>query len=243
MTLPLQSTPMESILSVTYSRDPQKKQLARLDHLDRMLGLRELTIRGRANQKILHQIGIIRAARAEIYNNQSQIVRTGVHHIQITENIDEARRASSEVLAMFPALNGARGMSHMISDLGVTVNALPGAYDPTTDGPGWTCMMRSSRAARLFPLWGNWKGSENSLFVLPSLWNRELVSFDLFDSNTAPNVIMSGVSGAGKSYLLNFFIITMMRGHFSQLPDGSKVPKAPITFVFDKRYAQSTLWF
>ena len=91
--------------------------------------------------------------------------------MQITQTVDEARRAASEVLAMFPALNGARGMSHMISDMGVLMNSLPGSYDPSTDGPGWTCMMRSSRAVRMFPLWGNWKGSENYLFVLPSLWN------------------------------------------------------------------------
>lgn len=148
--------------------------------------------------------------------------------------MDEARRASSEVLAMFPALNGARAMSHSISDMGVMLNAIPGAYDPTTDGPGWTSMLMSSRAVRLFPIWGNWSGSENALFVLPSLWNRELVNFDLFDSNVAPNVIISGVSGAGKSYLLCFLLITLNRGHYAEMPDGTKVPRPPITFVFDK---------
>lgn len=234
MTIPLQSIPVESILSVTYSRDPQEKQLKRLDQLDATLGMRERTALGRANQKVLHQIATIRQAREELYSNKSQIVRVGVHHVQITQNIDEARRAASEVLAMFPALNGARAMSHMISDLGVLIHALPGAYDPSTDGPGWTTMMRSSRAARLFPLWGNWGGSKNALFVLPSLWNRELVHFDLFDSNTAPNVIISGVSGAGKSYLLCFLLICLNRGHYSERPDGSRVEKPPITFVFDK---------
>ena len=234
MTVPMQSMPMESIMTVTYSKDPSEDQLKRLDRLDRSLGLREYGPLGRANQKTLHQITTIRNAREELYSNSSQIVRVGVHHIQITQTMDEARRASSEVLAMFPALNGARAMSHMISDLGVLVNALPGAYDPSTDGPGWTSMMRSSRAVRLFPVWGNWSGSENNLFVLPSLWNRELVSFDLFDSNVAPNVIMSGVSGAGKSYLLCFFLITLNRGHFSERQDGSKEEKPAITFVFDK---------
>jgi hypothetical protein len=234
MTIPLQSMPVESILSVTYSRDPREKQLKRLDRLDQTLGLRERSPLGRSNQKVAHQIATIRQARDELYSNRSQIVRVGVHHVQITQNLDEARRASSEVLAMLPALNGARGMSHMISDMGVLVNALPGAYDPSTDGPGWTCMMRSSRAARLFPLWGNWRGSKNYLFVLPSLWNRELVNFDLFDSNIAPNVIVSGVSGAGKSYLLCFLLITLNRGHYAQLADGSKVERPPITFIFDK---------
>jgi len=234
MTIPLQSSPVESILSVTYSKDPVEKQMKRLNSLDRSLGLRERAPGGRSNQQVVHQISTVRQARDELYSNRSQVVRAGLHHVQITQNMDEARRAASEVLAQFPSLNGARGMSHMISDLGVLLNALPGGYDPNTDGPGWTAMMRSSRASRLFPLWGNWKGSKNNLFVLPSLWNRELVSFDLYDSNTAPNVIISGVSGAGKSYLLNFIIITLMRGHYSLMPDGSKVSKPPITFIFDK---------
>lgn len=234
MTVPMQSMHMESILNVTFSKDTQQEQLARLDKLDRTLGLREVGALGRANQKILHQIQTIRQAREELYSNRSQVVRVGMHHVQISQNLDEARRSASEVLAMFPALNGARGMSHMISDLGVFLNSLPGGYDPSTDGPGWTTMMRSSRAVRLFPIWGNWKGSENSLFVLPSLWNRELVSFDLYDSNIAPNVIVSGVSGAGKSYLLCYLIITLNRGHYAENPDGSRVARPPITFIFDK---------
>ncbi len=234
MTIALQSVPVESILSVTFSRDPIEQQLKRLNQLDSTLGMRERSPLGRTNQKVLHQIATVRQAREELYSNRSQIVRVGVHHVQITQTLDEARRAASEVLALFPSLNGARGMSHMISDLGVILHALPASYDPSTDGPGWTAMMRSSRAARLFPLWGNWSGSKNHLFVLPSLWNRELVHFDLYDSNVAPNVIISGVSGAGKSYLLNFLIITMNRGHFSEKPDGTRIPKPAITFIFDK---------
>ncbi len=230
----LQSIPVESILSVTFSRDAKEKQLGRLDRLDSTLGLRERGARGRGNQKVGHQIASIRQARDELYSNRSQIVRVGVHHVQVTQTLDEARRIASEVLSQFPALNGARAMSHMISDTGLLIHSLPGGYDPANDGAGWTCSMQSSRAVRLFPLWGNWQGSKNALFVLPSLWNRELVNFDLFDSNVAPNVIISGVSGAGKSYLLCFLLITLNRGHYSQRTDGSRVEKPPITFIFDK---------
>lgn len=233
-TLALQNSPTESIFTVTYSKDTQEKQMRRLDGLDQTLGFREFSATGRSNQKIQHQIAVIRAAREDLYANRCQLVRVGLHHVQITQTIDEARRIASEVAALFPALHGARGMSHAISDLGVLINALPGGYDASTDGPGWTCMLQSSRASRLFPLWGNWKGSRNPLIVLPHVWNRELVGFDLFDSNTAPNVIITGVSGAGKSYLLNFLIISLNRGHYSRMPDGSKIAKEPISFVFDK---------
>lgn len=237
MITPLQSAPYENIISVTYSKDPQEKQLSRLDALDGTLGMRELTGMGRANQKVQHQISAIRAARSELYSARCQLVRVGVHQTFICQTREEAMRASSEAVATFPQLNGARGMVHEVSDLGVIINSLPGCYDPMTDGAGWTSTMRSSRAARLFPLWGNWRGSRGSLFVLPSLWNRELVGFDLYDSDTAPNVLISGVSGAGKSYLLCFILITMNRGHYSTLSSGRLVERQPITFVFDKGMA------
>lgn len=234
MISPLQASPYENIISVTISKDEKSKQLKRLDNLDSTLGLREFTARGRSNQKIQHQIAAVRAARQELYNNATQLVRAGLHQVFICQTEDEAIRASAEALATFPQLNGARGMSHEISDIGIIVNSLPGAYDPTTDGPGWTNLMRSSRATRLLPLWGNWRGSSGAQFVLPSLWNRELVGFDLFDSNVAPNVLVSGVSGSGKSYLLNYLIINLCRGHFSTLADGRMAERPPITFVFDK---------
>ncbi|RMG44030.1 MAG: hypothetical protein D6719_02610 [Candidatus Dadabacteria bacterium] len=234
MISPLLSSPYENIVSVTFSKDPREAQLSRLDKLDKSLGFQEFGGRGRANQKVQHQIAAIRAARQELYSNTSQIVRVGVHQTFICQTEDEAMRASSEALATFPHMNGARGMIHEIADLGVMVSTLPGCYDPSTDGPGWTTMMRSSRAVRLFPLWGNWKGSKGPLFVLPSLWNRELVNFDFYDSNTAPNVLISGVSGAGKSYLLCYILITMYRGHYATLADGRIKEREPIVFVFDK---------
>ena len=234
MVAPLQGTPYENILTITYSKDDVQKQIARLDNLDATLGYRENTARGRSNQKVTNQIQQVRAARQELYNNQTQLVRVGLHQTFICQTEDEAIRATSEALATFPQLYGARGMVHEITDLACMINSLPGCYDPTTDGAGWTNLLRSSRASRLFPLWGNWRGSENPLFVLPSLWNRELVGFDFYDSNVAPNVLISGVSGAGKSYLLCYILITMNRGHFSPTTDGRYLEKPPITFVFDK---------
>jgi len=234
MISPLQSTPYENILSVTFSKDDKEAQMKRLNTLDSTLGFREFTYRGRSNQKVAHQISAIRAARQELYNSAAQLVRVGVHQTFICQTVDEAIRATAEAVATFPQLNGARGMVHEISDLGVLINSLPGCYDPSTDGAGWTNMMRSSRGVRMFPLWGNWQGSQGSLFVLPSLWNRELVGFDLYDSNIAPNVLISGVSGAGKSYLLCYLLIMMNRGHYATLADGRVVERAPITFVFDK---------
>lgn len=234
MITPLQSMPFENILTVTLSKDTYEKQLSKLDAIDTMMGLRLRNPLGRSNQKVEHQIRSVRSAREELYNGASQIVRTGVHQTFICQSEDEAHRAASEAIATMTQMQGARGMAHDISDLALMLHTLPGCYDPATDGPGWTQTLQSSRASRLFPIWGNWRGSQGSQFVLPSLWNRELVGFDLYDSNVAPNTLISGVSGAGKSYLLCYILITMNRGHFATLADGKKISRAPITFVFDK---------
>ena len=237
MIAPLQSMPYEHILTITFSKDEREKQLKRLDRLDSTLGFREFGATGRGNQKIQHQVASVRAARDELYSARAQIVRVGIHQTFICQNQDEAIRATSEAIATMPQLNGARGMVHEISDMAVLINSLPGCYDPSTDGPGWTNVMRSSRASRLFPLWGNWRGSQGALIVLPSLWNRELIGLDLYDSNIAPNVLISGVSGAGKSYLLCYLITTLNRGNFSTSLDGRIIEKKPITFIFDKGMA------
>lgn len=234
MITPILASPYENIVSVTFSKDTREAQMKRLDSLDSALGFRERSPLGRGNQKVQHQVAAIRAARAELYSASAQIVRVGVHQTFICQNEDEAIRAASEGVATFPHLHGARAMVHEISDLAVLINSLPGCYDPSTDGPGWTNIVKSSHAVRMFPLWGNWKGSKGSLFVLPSLWNRELVGFDFYDSNVAPNVLISGVSGAGKSYLLCYIIITMQRGHFATMVDGRTLERPPITFIFDK---------
>lgn len=234
MVAPLQSSPYENILSVTVSKDSHDQQLRRLDALDSSLGFRERSGMGRVNQKIVHQIAAIRTARQELYDHACQIVRVGMHQTFVCQTEDEVMRASAESMSAFTQLYGARAMVHEISDLGAFMTSLPGCYDPATDGPGWTNMIKSSQAARLLPLWGNWRGSEGTQILLPSLWNRELVGFDLFDSNIAPNVLISGVSGAGKSYLLCFLLITLNRGHYGTLPNGQMVEREPITFVFDK---------
>ncbi|MCB0340533.1 MAG: hypothetical protein KDD53_13055, partial [Bdellovibrionales bacterium] len=143
MITPLQSMPYENILSVTYSKDSPEYQIKRLDALDSTLGFRERTSMGRGNQKIQHQISSIRAARQAIYDNTAQVVRVGVHQTFICQTQDEAIRASSEALATFPQLHGARGMVHEIADMGVFLSSLPGCYDPSLDGPGWTVTMRS----------------------------------------------------------------------------------------------------
>ncbi len=234
MVAPLQSTPYENILTVTFSKDDEQKQIRNMEWLDKTLSFREFGPRGRGNQKVQTQVSSVKSALQDLYERRCQIVRVGVHQTFICQTEEEAMRAASEAVATFPQLSGARGMVHEVSDMGALINSLPGCYDPMTDGPGWTNYHRSSLGVNLFPLYGNWKGSEHKQFVLPSLWNRELVGFDLFDSNTAPNVLISGVSGAGKSYLLCYLLITLNRGHFSRTTLGAMEERIPITFVFDK---------
>ena len=66
-------------------------------------------------------------------------------------------------------------------------------------------------------------------------FGREGCKTPLFiTTSVSPNVLISGVSGAGKSYLLCFILITMNRGHYATRADGRLTERRPITFVFDK---------
>lgn len=230
--LPMMLLNYENILTVTISKEPYEKQVKSLEHLKLLLGLRVRSPFG-YNQKLGTQYQGIQEALQDLYEKKCQLVKIGVHQTVICKTKEEAEKAAETSLAAISQMDGARGMIHEISDLGAFINCLPGCYDPMTDGPGWTNYIRSSLAPNLFPVFGNWKGSPNKLFILPTLWGRQLVGFDLYDSQVAPNVLISGVSGAGKSYLLNYLIIHLNRGHFSKSVDGV-VEKPAITFIFDK---------
>ncbi len=224
--------PCENILTVTFSKEPFEDQVKRLETLNNLLALRLYTPFG-YNQKLGTQYKGIKEILQDMYEKKCQLVKIGVHQLLIGKTKEEVQKAAEAAISNISQMNGARGMVHDISDLGAMIHCLPGAYDPITDGPGWTNYIRSSLAPNLVPAFGNWKGSENKLLILPSLWCRELVGFDLYDSQVAPNVLISGVSGAGKSYLLNFLIIHLNRGHFSKTISGI-VEKPAITFIFDK---------
>ncbi|MCS6961633.1 MAG: TraC family protein [Deltaproteobacteria bacterium] len=230
--LPLMLLNYENILSVTISKEPYEKQVKSLERLDFLLSLRLYSPLG-YNQKLGTQYKGIKDALQDLYEKKCQLVKIGIHQTVICQTADEAQKAAEAAVSAISQMDGARGMIHEISDLGAFINCLPGCYDPITDGPGWTNYIRSSLAPNLLPVFGNWKGSSNKLFILPSLWGRELIGFDLYDSQVAPNVLISGVSGAGKSYLLNYLICHLNRGHYSKSLEGP-IPKPTITFIFDK---------
>jgi len=230
--LPLFLLDYENIVTVTLSKESFDRQIKKLETLDVLLSLRLQNPLG-YNQKLGTQYRGIKEMLQELYEKKCQLVRVGVHQILIGQTKEEVEKAAEASLAAFSQINGARGMVHDISDLGALVNALPAAYDPITDGSGWTNYMRSSLVTNLLPIYGNWKGSDNKLFILPCLWGRELIGFDFYDSQVAPNVLISGVSGAGKSYLLNYLILNLNRGHFSKGLEGLAA-KPPYTFIFDK---------
>lgn len=110
---------------------------------------------------------------------------------------EEIEDKSDEVLKAFRTMGQAEGVVETLPCFDVFMDAMPS-----------TCTgqrlhkMKSSNAAHLLPLYGNWRGSQRPVCLIP---NREgsLFSFDPF-SKELPNWngLVFGGSGSGKSFTL-----------------------------------------
>ena len=92
--------------------------------------------------------------------------------------------------------------------LGLTLylQCLPMMYHPQSDrGLKRAFTMISSSVADLVPLYGSFQGTRTP-DVLFQNRRGELVFFSPFDSDVAPHMVVTGVSGAGKSFLMNFVL-------------------------------------
>ena len=122
---------------------------------------------------------------------------------------DEAELDSQveEVLQKFRELSGSEGMLESLAATGIFFDfCFPNARCKER-----TRRMNTEVLADFLPIYGDWKGHEEPRVLLK---NRQggLVGFDPFSSRlTNFNQIISGGSGAGKSFLTNCLIAQLMK--------------------------------
>lgn len=97
--------------------------------------------------------------------------------------------------------------------LSLFLQALPMMYDPASDrGLKRAATMISSNVADLLPLYGGFRGTPTPEVLLQNR-RGEPIGFSLFDSDVAPHAVVTGVSGAGKSFAMNTMLASFaMRG-------------------------------
>jgi conjugal transfer ATP-binding protein TraC len=95
--------------------------------------------------------------------------------------------------------------------LSLYLQCLPMMYHPESDrGLKRAFTMISSSVADLVPLYGSFQGTRTPDVLLQNR-RGELVFFSPFDSDMAPHMVVTGVSGAGKSFLMNFALSSAAR--------------------------------
>jgi len=107
--------------------------------------------------------------------------------------------------------------------LSVYLQSLPMMYHPESDqGLKRSFTMMSSNVADLLPLYGSFRGTPTPEVLLQNR-RGELVTLSLFDSDVAAHTVVTGVSGAGKSFFMNYLLASVRRqgGHVIILDKGN----------------------
>ena len=96
-------------------------------------------------------------------------------------------------------------------------------YHPQCDkGLKRAFTMISSNVADLLPLYGSFRGTPTPEVLLQNR-RGEIVTLSLFDSDVAAHAVVTGVSGAGKSFFMNYLLASARRrgGHVIILDKGN----------------------
>ncbi len=95
--------------------------------------------------------------------------------------------------------------------LAIFLQSLPMGYDPAGDrGMKRAFTMISGNVADLLPVYGSFQGTPTPDILLQNR-RGEPVAFSFFDSEVAPHGIVTGVSGAGKSFAMNYMLASLSR--------------------------------
>lgn len=127
-----------------------------------------------------------------------------------------------------PAVAGARAKSSLakrvLQDIGLDIveedalthtlfmHLLPLAYDPAFDrGLKRSSSILSTHLADLLPVYGPYAGTRTPEILLQNR-KGEPITFSFFDSEVAPHGVITGTSGAGKSFFTNYFVASVRKG-------------------------------
>lgn len=118
---------------------------------------------------------------------------------------DRMVRAAAEVKNYF-SIRQFSVMEDKFFILPIFINALPFGADAKAVKEMYRYKtMAITHALPLIPIYGDWKGTGTPMMTFVSR-NGQLMSYDLFDSETNYNATVAAQSGSGKSFLTNYLI-------------------------------------
>jgi type-IV secretion system protein TraC len=204
----LQSLPFGSRTCLSIQVSDQQKELAALQTQRRLAfsmvtgktnGVKDLDSEAKLND--------LESLLEEMVASGEQVFKMSLNVILKAESEEELGAQVSETLMRFRDLGGAEGMQETLAAFPIFAELAP---------PNARCKERQRRLkttnlADFLPLYGPWTGHKTPRVLLRSR-SGNLVKFDPFDADlTNANQLVSGGSGAGKSFLTNCILLQMLK--------------------------------
>ncbi len=186
----------------------QSEELSQLQTKRRMAHSMSMSHGGRATDlESEAQLSATEELLREIINTGQKILYTQIALLLRADSVDELNFKTRTVLAKFRELNGAEGIVETVSSLPAWKTLLP---------CGATKMLRPKRIktdnmSDFLPVYQDFAGDGIAPVCLFRNRAGGLVSFDPFDSRLPNyNSLVTGSSGAGKSFLNNLVLLQYM---------------------------------
>lgn len=139
-----------------------------------------------------------------------RLLRARLHVVVSGDKPEEAAVRSSSAKRLLQDV----GMDVVEEDalaLSLFLQSLPLSYDPAYDGGlKRSRSIVSTNLADLLPIYGPYRGTPTPEILLQNR-RGEPISFSFFDSQVAPHGIVTGTSGAGKSFFTNYFAASVRK--------------------------------
>jgi len=139
-----------------------------------------------------------------------RLLRVRLHVVVSGEKPEDAAVRSSSAKRLLQDL----GLDVVEEDtlaLSLLLQSLPLSYDPAYDRAlKRSSSIVSSNLADLLPIYGPYRGTPTPEILLQNR-RGEPISFSFFDSQVAPHGIVTGTSGAGKSFFTNYFAASVRK--------------------------------
>ncbi len=203
----LRELPFDSRLFLTSEVMDQEKEISTLQLQRRLSFSMVAGKKGVADLESAAKLQDIEALLTNAISGQEKIFKVSLNILLRSVSEEALEDQVSETLQKIRELSGAEGMLETIASFDIFTDFVL----PNSRTKERTIKMNTSVLSDFLPLYGFWKGHENPRVLLKNRFGS-LVKFDPFSSEmTNANQIISGGSGAGKSFLTNLVISQMLK--------------------------------
>lgn len=201
----LKELPFRSRLFLSIEVEDQTKEVSTLQMQRRMAYASVVGKTGVSDLEAQAKLHDIEAILEEMIQGAEKVFRFSLNVVLQNEDAQVLEDQVASVLQAFREMNGAEGMLETVAGFDVfTESSIPNARSKER-----SIKVNTSVLADFLPVFGNWKGHEIPRVLLRSR-DGGLLPFDPFSGDNA-NMIVSGGSGAGKSYFANSLISQMLK--------------------------------